>query len=90
MSEAGKIEGYDEGLVLYGLGMMEVIKDNHKKAIEYLNRSYEAGNKQYYWWKNFNPMFHELEQYSDYQDLMKRMKSDIDQMRESYLELKAS
>jgi tetratricopeptide (TPR) repeat protein len=90
MSEAGKIEGYGEGAVLYGLAMGEVINGDHEKAIDYLRKSYSAGNKEYYWWKNFNPMFHELEQYSDYQDLMKRMKSDIDQMRESYLESKAS
>lgn len=90
MSESGQIEGYDEGTIFYGLAMMEIIKDDHQKAIEYLKKSYDAGNKQYYWWKNFNPMFHELESYSEYQNLMEKMKSDIDQMRENYLKSKAS
>lgn len=90
MSETGKIEGYDEGYVLYGLGMMEVIKGDHEKAIDYLKKSYLAGNKEYYWWKNFNPMFHELEEYSEYQDLMSKMKADIDQMRKNYLDSKSS
>lgn len=86
MAENGKIEGFDEGAVLYGLGMMEVINGNHEKAIDHLKKSYSAGNKEYYWWKNFNPMFHELEEYSEYQDLMSKMKADIDQMRENYLD----
>lgn len=71
----------------YELGVYSILNGNHQEAITHLPQTYEAGNKEYYWWKKFNPFFQELESYPGYQNLMKEMKADIERMRENYLQL---
>lgn len=88
--ESGKMKKYDERVLKYGLAMVAVLEDDHKEAINYLKESYKLGDKRYYWWKNFNVIFQELENYPEYQELLGKMKSDIDQMRENYLIIKSS
>lgn len=85
MINSGTLKNYDESLLKYGLALISVLKDDHVSAVEYLQSAYELGNKEYYWWKNFNPILRELESNSEYRKLMDKMKEEIDQMRTQYL-----
>lgn len=81
---------WSKGKIEYLLAIYSILQDKDSEAVAHLRKAYEAGNKQYYWWKNFNPFFRQLETKEAYQKLIGEMKSDIDQMRENYLQSKSS
>ena len=88
--DSGQATAYPKGKIEYFLAIYAILQDKNSDAISHLQNAYKAGNKEYYWWRNFTPFFQDLEGYPEYQDLMSEMKADIDRMRENYLQSQSS
>ena len=89
--DAGQIDSsWSQGKIEYLLAIYSVLQDQDKEAISHLEKAYQAGLKEYYWWRNFTPFFQELESYKEYNKLLEEMKADIDNMKENYLQSKSS
>lgn len=82
--EAGQIDYPDKSMLQYGLGLIAALEGDKKRAVTKLRRAYEMGNKQYYWWKNFNPILDGMEGEPAYEELISQIQSDIKQMKERY------
>lgn len=84
--EQGELEVKEGPMTQYFIGIVYLTLGDKKKAIQELKKAYRMGNKQYYWWTNINPILNQLEDYPEYRQLMEQMKSDIDRMRNRYLQ----
>ena len=65
------------------LAELKALHGEGDKALEYLERAFENGDRYYYWIKNVSPFFTKYEDNPRFKNLMEAMKIEIDRMREN-------
>lgn len=84
--EQGQLQIEEGPMTQYYLGLGYLTLGDKEKAIQELKKAYRMGNNHYYWWTNINPILDQLEEEPEYIQFMEQMKSEVDLMRNRYLQ----